>query len=49
MPDECPRTVGRSLGGVQGQEVQACVSRHESKAAHISRLGGLEFASAWLP
>ena len=30
LPDECPRTVGRSLGGVQGQEMWACVSRHES-------------------
>jgi hypothetical protein len=39
LPDECPRTVGRSLGGVQGQVVWACVSRHESKAAHISTPG----------
>ena len=41
MPDEGPRTVGRFLGGVQGQEVWACVSRAGELAysAHIPTPG----------
>ena len=39
LPDECPRTVGRSLGGVQGQVVWACVSRAGELAAHIPTPG----------
>ena len=39
LPDECPRTVGRSLGGEQGQEVWACVSRAGELAAHIPTPG----------
>ena len=46
LPDECPRTVGRSLGGVQGQEMWACVSRAGELLPHRHPyLGGFECAA----
>ena len=50
LPDECPRTVGRSLGGVQGQVVWAPVYQGLESLPPTSRpLAGFEFPSGGLP